>query len=263
MTTSNADFLSLLNSVAQQNTFNLNVLPKDGQPVSLVCKELTTLQLKELVKTIVDSPLTQALFNSTVTRIFKESVVSPIGVELTTLDRLLFILETRSKLLSPTKTLTDENGEEFVVNFDEVLTELRQKFEENKHVLLPATSSTPDGGITIKYGVPSLDVEHQLNQEIYKDLRPNVNNRDEIRDILGEAFVNEIAKSLISVKVGETEINLTDLTFSERLSITETLPASLIQEVVSYIEKYKTVHDECLTFNDEVLTIDGALFTVR
>lgn len=70
------DFLDLLNSLAEEEHYTIELLRSGADPVPVKFKSLTTVQLKELVKTAVDSPLTQSVFNSTATKVFNDSILS-------------------------------------------------------------------------------------------------------------------------------------------------------------------------------------------
>ena len=60
------NFQQLLNTIADEQTFELSLTN-----TNLQCKQLTTLQLKELIETVVDSPVTQAIFNSAILKFLK------------------------------------------------------------------------------------------------------------------------------------------------------------------------------------------------
>lgn len=259
MSTANVEFYDLLKTITNEQTFSLELSPRP-EPTVVSCKQLTTLHLKELIKTVVDSPLTQSSFNSTATKVFKQSLTSPLPSALNVIDRLLFILETRCQSLSPTKTIT-EDGETFVVDFKEISTNLLARLKENVSLLAPGTAT--EGKITVNFGVTTLDAELQLNEEIYKNVNPNVDDTDELRKVLGDAFINEIAKALHSITIQDKTLDLSTISFKSRLKAIEQLPASLIQQVIKYIENYKKIVDECLTVNNHTIDIDGSLFSFR
>ena len=102
-----------------------------------------------------------------------------------------------------------------------------------------------------------------MNEEIYKNSNPNVEDPEELRKVLGEAFINEIAKAVRTLTIDEKTLDLSTVTFKSRLKTIETLPASLIQKVIEYIEEYKKVVDDCLTVNGHTIVIDGSLFSLR
>lgn len=256
MNQENKEFYDLLNELIKEQTFDLELV--NGNVVK--CKQLTTAQLKEFIKSVVDSPLTQTNFNSAATTIFNESVSLLSGYVPTTVDRLLFLIETRIKSICPTMTVNFE-GKEKTIDFVKVKQTLSAAIKENKDLF--QEQEVAEEGITLKFGVPTLTTESQLNEEIYKDLEVDVNNPDEVRKMLGEAFVNEIAKTFKEIKIQEKTLVLSTVSFKTRLQTIESLPAALIQKVVNYIEKYKQIVDNSLIFEEYVIPIDGSLFSIR
>lgn len=255
------EFFDLLNSIADEQTFSLELCPRDASNTFTVsCKPLTTAQLRSLIETVVDSPLTQASFNTTATKVFKQSLVKEPGSPLNVVDRLLFLLESRCQSLSPQTTMSND-GEAFEVNFQDISNKLKQSLKDNASLFLP--TSFTEGKLTVNVSVALLDADLQLNEEIYKDLNPNVDDAEELRGILGSAFINEIAKSILSIEIEDNVLDLASVTFESRLQAVGALPASLIQKVIEYIESYKKIVDEHLTVNGNVIILDGSLFSLR
>lgn len=260
MSTDNKEFFDLLNSISTEQTFSLPLSPRESAVEEVQCKPLTTIQLKELIKTIVDSPLTQAAFNTTATKIFKQSLVATPSVPLNVIDRLLFIIESRIQSISPKVVIkTDNTSNE--VDLEEVKTKLKQQLLQHSELL--ASSSATEGKLCVKYGVALLDAETQLNEELYKNLTIDVENTEELRKILGEAFINEIAKVVQTVTIEDKTMDLSSVTFKTRLKVIESLPASVIQKVIEYIEKYKKLLEDCLSVDGQTIPIDGSLFSLR
>jgi len=116
--TTDKEFSDLLASIIEEQTFS-TVLTNEKE---CTFKQLNTSQLKDLVKTVVDSPLTQAVFNTAISKIMKDSLQTE-GVNILNLnifDRLIFILETRINSLSDTITITNENVS-YTVDLKEIL----------------------------------------------------------------------------------------------------------------------------------------------
>ena len=251
----NLEFYNLLKSLVEEQTFSLELFSSEEK---VSCKFLTTIQLKELIKTVVDNPLTQSAFNTCCTRIFKEStLVSPF---LNVLDRLVFLLQTRINSISPTTTLI-RNEQSFVVDFADILNKLYQKKKSNP--LIFSTKTELEGKVSVIYGIPLLEAELKLNEEIYKDLQINAEDPNEMRKILGDSFINEIAKFIQVISIGDKSLDLSTISFANRLKAVETLPASLIQKIINYIEIYKETVEECLTVEGKLITLDASLFSVK
>lgn len=254
--TDNKEFYELLNSLAQQQSFQ--TILSDGSTATF--KQLRTAQLKELIKTIVDSPLTQAVFSSTVSKILTANLISADKTELNVIDRLMFVLSARIDTLSSKLTIEKEN-ESIHVDLKEVLVKLSEILKTNPETF--KDNINKDGEVELTYGIPSLDSETKLVEEIYSKMKVDVENADELRKILGEAFVNEIAKSIKTIKIQDKILDFSTVTFRSRVKTVESLPANLIKVVIDYIEKYKKIIDDCLTVNDTLIPIDGSLFSSR
>ena len=117
MSTENKEFYDLLKTLTEEQTFPLELF-STGEKLN--CKYLTTFQLKEIIKTVVDSPLTQSAFNTTCTKIFKDSLLvkENLTAPLNVLDRLSFLLQTRINSISPIVTI-NKNTSPTAVNFSD------------------------------------------------------------------------------------------------------------------------------------------------
>jgi hypothetical protein len=256
---SNKEFNDLLSSLVTKETFSLKLT--DGNVYEFY--QLSTNQLKELVKAVVDSPLTQSVFNNTLSRIMKESFVNRETslTNFNVVDRLLFCLTTRIESLSPTYNVNQENRT-LSINLAEIKEKLSAAIETNK--VLFSNQQTTSGEVTLAYGLPLVPTETQLNDELYKNADINVDTPNELRKLLGEAFINEIAKTIKTITIQEKTLDLSTLTFKARLKTIESLPASVVQQAIGYVEKYKGVIDSCLRVSDDYsVSIDGSLFSLR
>lgn len=254
------EFLKLVGDINLNETFD--VVFSDNTTHKF--KQLTSNHLKDLVKTIVDSPLTQVEFNTTLFKIMQKSSVNDKETFLSknVLDRLLFCIATRAYSLSETFTIVKEDDTKFVVNLATISEKLNKFITEKAESLKDKTQTK--NTITVTYGIPSLKVDTQVNNEFYKNKNFDVENTDELRKVLGETFITEIAKCLKTASINDKQINFNDLSFNERLKILETLPASLTQQIIEYIEEYKKNLEECLRVTEDViLPVDGSLFTSR
>ena len=256
---SNKEFNELLSSLVTKETFSLRLT--NGNTYEFY--QLSTNQLKELIKTVVDSPLTQAAFNTTLSRIMKDSFVDreASSGSFNIVDRLLFCLTTRIESLSPIFNAAQKD-KTIEVN----LLELKEKLVSAVEINRPFFSDqqTISGDVRLAYGLPLVSTENQLNEELYKNADINIETPNELRKVLGEAFINEIAKTVKTLSVQDKTLDFNTVTFKSRLKTIESLPASLVQEVIGYVEKYKGVIDTCLKVNEDYsVTIDGSLFSLR
>jgi hypothetical protein len=259
MSEPNKDFFDLLNSVSNTETFNLALTDNK----EYVFKQISTSHLKELIKTVVDSPLTQVIFNNTVSKIMKDTLVTK-GVDLSqfnVIDRLLFVLQTRIQSISSTITLLNEENVARI-DLNKYKNTLAESFlNDPKLVELQRVEAS---GIEITYGLPLVNTELQLNEELYKDAIISVDSQEELRKLLGETFINEIAKTIRTISIQDKILELSTIPFKSRVEAVGKLPASLINSVIEYIETYKKVVESCLQIElGTSIPIDGTLFSMR
>ena len=255
MSQENKEFYDLLNQLVSEQTFEFEL----SNGTATQCKQLTTMQLKELVKAVVDSPITQSRFNLTASNIFSTSLLTPLE-GLTTVDRLLFLLETRIHSIGNVSTVV-HNENPLAIDFSKIKQTLLENITKNIEKF--QTKTIDSDNISLKIGVPSIKTDSQLCEEIYKNSNINIEDIDELRKVIGEAFVNEIAKTIETITIKDKTLDLSAQTFKSRLKTVESLPASLIQKVIEYIEDYKKIVDESLTVEGYLIPVDGSLFSLQ
>ena len=130
------NFNELLAALAEAETFDITLT--DGN--SYKFRQLTTKQLKELVKTVVDSPLTQSVFNTTLSKIMKDSLIGEGSFNV--IDRLIFAIETRIQSLSPSVTVT-QNEKTTTIDLVEIKNKLNKSIIDNSSLLEDKTFLAP------------------------------------------------------------------------------------------------------------------------
>ena len=264
MNDQNKEFYSLLETILLEQTFMLELCPElSGEPKKVQCKQLNTQQFKELIKTIVDSPFTQIEFNKTATNIFRESVKNIGNYSLNVIDRLLFLLETRIQSVSSTIALTNDDGVDVTMDLNVIKQNILQKLKQTPAIFQPLVISEENFKLTVE--IPTLATEEQLNNELYSklDLESIKQDSEEVRKFIGDSFIYEIAKYLKSVQLQNNYIlDCSTVSFEERVSLIESLPASLTQKVIKYIETQKSAIDECMISQGFYVGVDNTLFTL-
>jgi hypothetical protein len=258
MSQENKEFYDLLNELVDEQTFDLELT--DGSVVK--CKSLTTAQLKDLIKAVVDSPITQSRFNSAATKIFKDSVELPSGYTPTVVDRLLFLFETRINSISPTIALTNSDDKRVDVDLIKIGAELSNTIKENQNLFHVKTFE--EGKFFLTVATPTLFAEEQLNEEVYATFEADMTDNDSIRNVIADMFIYEIAKYISSLTLdGRTTLDFTKTSFQERVNVLQKLPVALTQKIVEYIEKQKSLLDQHLIVDGLYLSIDSAFFTIQ
>jgi hypothetical protein len=259
MSQQSSEFFNLLEAALKDQKFNLALCPSNDNPSrSLTCSYISTLQLKSLIETVIDNPITQSFFNQVSTLVFKDCILTEHSFTLNVIDKLLFLLHTRINSLS--SKLTFQEGDiAHNLDLNDVLNSLYKSLEENKDAFSLTTFTENSLSITIQ--IPTLEAEQQLNDEIYQDLDLSIDDEHELKRTLSTTFINEVAKCFKTISIGDNAFNMSSVPFSERIKRIEMLPASLVQKAIEYTEKYKKIIDECLTIKGQKIIVDGRLFS--
>lgn len=251
--------LSLLNSEDSKLTFNV-FIPSLQQEV--LFKQLTTEQLKRLLKTIIDSPIYNTEFILTFNSIIKENCIdkSIDTGKLTVFDKLFIFFKTRIESISDSYTVkfTDEEVDENNLTEKTLLVNLTERLQDfQKQNIIFENTDYQLNEFTITCSLPTVEVENKFERELHKNIKTDINTPEELREIIGSTFVNEISKYITKLQISEKVIDLVSYTFKERVKIIEKLPTTLINNAIKYIEKYKELTGPLFKINAEVKDTTG------
>lgn len=253
------DILSLIKSLDDASSFEVEI-PSLQKKIPF--KQLTTEQLKRILKTVIDSPIYNTEFILTFNSIIKENCLDKeISVDnLTAFDKLLILFKTRIESISPELVLsyTDEEKEQYK------LTESSKKINLQEHFTnFIEKGITFDNeiinvnGCRVTCSIPTIQTENKLEKELHKNTKLEINTPEELRNVVGETFINELVKFISQVSIEDKVVDLLALPFKTRIGIVEGLPTNLINKVIKYIEKYRDSTKDLLTV--KVPTDNGIL----
>jgi hypothetical protein len=262
------DILSALKTLDETTGFEV-FIPSLQKEVKF--KQLTTEQLKRILKSVVDSPVYNTEFTLSFNDIIKENCLDNTVTtqNFTIYDKIFILLKTRIESISSdfnyifTKEEKDENNlklEKTPID----LSSIYQLAVKNYHTL--SEELIEQDQCSIKCNLPSLLTENKLEKELHKNVKLEVESPEELRNIIGETFINEVTKFISSIKVNDTSIDLTSIDFKNRIKIVEQLPTNLINKVIKYIETYRNDTKKILNFTvsvkneqDQTITLDKDL----
>lgn len=237
------DILNLLKELDQTNSFNVYLpsLQKTGS-----FKHLNTEQFKRLLKTVIDSPIYNTQFITTVNAIIKENILDEsIDVSMLTIfDKLLFLIKTRIECVSPTYnfTFTDEEISNYKLSqttHTVNLAEHYNTFIQTQPIYLSQEYALTDYNIVCD--VPTIETENKLEKELHKNIKIEITTPEELRTTLGDTFINEISKYIRQIKIKDVEVNFDNMPFKNRIKIVEQLPTTIINKVLRFVEGYKKI----------------------
>lgn len=259
MNTEVKDILSILEELNVSSGFDV-FIPSLKKEIKF--KHLSTEQLKSLLKTVVDSPIYNSQFTTTFNRIISENCLdTTIDTKtLTIYDKLFIIFKTRIESVSSDYSFefTDEEIKEHSLTLDSSkkkifdLSEYFIKFTEKQYEFLPETIE--HGTCSIICSLPSIETENKLEKELHKNIKIEVETPEELREIVGETFINEITKYVDKIVTDKNTLDLSSLDFKSRIKIVEQLPTNIINKVIKFIENYRNKTKELTTV--KILGVD-------
>lgn len=257
--------LDALKALDKQNVFSLEI-PSLQKEISF--KQLSTEQLKSILKTVVDSPIYNSQFIVTINKIIKDNCVTEsINTDqLNIYDKILILFKTRLESLSEEYTFnfTEEEQKQYSLPPSQTIN-LKDHFYRFLAKKYTFPSQTLEySGCELICQLPSLTTENKLESELHKNVKIEVESTEELREIVGETFINELTKYIGNLSIGTSTENLLNLSFKNRVKIVEQLPTSLINKVLKYIEGYREKIKELTTLSfsglEKDISIDASFF---
>lgn len=224
--------------------------------------EINTGQQKRLVKSIVDSPVFDTEFVCTFRDVLKENCVDEVDIDtFTIIDKLFIAINLRASSIGPLIPMETKNkaGEKININIDlsEVLKHAKEKITKIESAVFS------NNAVNVTCCLPTIGVEYRLEKEIHSEGKDiDFEDVNEIKEIIGEAFIEEIAKYIGNVtlkeKEGETSIQWETLSFTDRLRIIATFDSKILKQIIGYINEVKQAVNNVeivnFKFNEEIFT---------
>lgn len=242
------DVLLLLKELDQTNSFEV-YLPSLQRSVSF--KQLNTEQLKKILKTIIDSPIHNTEFIVTFNSIIRDNILDKTinFEELNIFDKTLILIKTRIESISPEYAFILNDEEKNLLNeFKVDVSECYNKFIKSSPVYNTETVSGSNCELLVS--LPTLLTENKLEKELYNNVKLEITTPTELRNTIGETFINELTKYIVSIKVNESTIDLNQHNFKTRIKLVEQLPTTCINGVLKFIERYKDLLKPLITHSN-------------
>lgn len=237
--------LQLLKELDKGNSFEV-YLPSLQKNANF--KQLNTEQLKRLLKTIIDSPIHNSEFITTFNNIIKDNILDEtVNVDdLNIFDKTLILIKTRIESISSEYTFILNNEEaEAIKEFKINIAEIYNTFIQTTPTFSNEVIKNENCEITAC--LPTLLTENKLEKELYKNVKLEITTPEELRNTLGDTFINELTKYISNIKINDVVIDLNNYNFKTRIKIVEQLPTICINGVLKYIEKYKELIKSLIT----------------
>jgi len=218
---------------------------------NLKSKILNTDQLKRLYKSLVDSPLQNSIFTLALNEIIKENIITEnIDVNsLNVLDKLVYFIALRANSISDEYKFKIEDNEIIDNNLNTTTKEITVALLET--LKLFTTSLVTDykdftidivSPYIVVCDLPTIKTENIFEKEVNKIVKMEVNTPEELREFVGNTFINEVTKYIKSFSIdGVNVISFDGLDFKTRAALVSKFPATVINKVLKYMEQFKTL----------------------
>ena len=265
------DVLNILNRA--QESFGYEIFIPSLQK-TVMFRQINTNQQKRLLKSIIDNPAYNTEFIFTFKQIIEENCIEKLDFnQLTIYDKLIIALTMRSMSIGDDYEVHFTTDDKQKVNLVLSLKALCDKAIAEINVT-SATISDEQGKIQIKCDIPTIWDEYKLENELHKNVKSNIQTDNELRETLGEVFINEIVKFTRTLTIKNEndeliEIDMQSMPFKDRIKIIGDLGAKLTKEILKYMKKvneeFAKVTIVKLDHNgktyEERLKIDASFFT--
>ena len=241
---------SILSKLNELNNSNLVSIHVPSAKKEMNFKPLSVRQQKDLIKSGLDGALAGITISNIIGEIVLDNAVDKYDFLVT--DKLPILLALRKQAFGNIFILK-EGDEEIEFNLDDILkNELNYSFDNQVEIKLA------NSDVIAHVDVIKIRDDIKINEYQLEKLKKN---KDEaISETVGSMFIYEIIKFITKILIGTEELDLTTLPIKDRLTVIESVPVTLNNSILEYIQKFRKEEAEYVTINGKVLPIDARLF---
>jgi hypothetical protein len=236
-----AQIIDLLKDLADTCHFSVYV-PSLKRDIKF--KQLSTEQLKRVYKTAIDANLFSTEFTLTFYNIIKENCLEE-SLDINTLtifDKFFIFLKTRIESLTPDYLIffSDNEKQQYNLQTNGAVISLNDYYNRliTKNIEF-SKKEIEHNSCNVICDVPTLKIENQLDVELVKNSLTETSTDEDLVNIIGNVFVNELAKFITFITIHNTTIDLQECSVADKAKVVEQLPATVIKEVLEYVENFK------------------------
>lgn len=242
---------SILDKLKQINNSNLVSAYVPSLQKKMDFRPLSIKQQKDLIKSSMDRNLSGITFSNILNQIIVDNSIQKSEYLVT--DRYPIIVALRKQAFGG---LYDVVEEEKKKTFDlGVILERELTYSEPKMVEI----MLKDTELTVRLEVISLENDIKINNYQLDKLKKD--KTEDISETVGSLFVYEILKFVSKVIIGKEEVDMVNLPVKDRLSIIESLPVTMNNLILEYIQNLRKDENEYITIDGELLPLDPRFFS--
>jgi hypothetical protein len=242
MTSNVKSVLGSLQELNNANTVAIKI-PSTGKELSF--KYASVSQQKELLRSAFDGVDGVIKRANILNKIITDN--STTDTDFLIIDKNIILIELRKASVGSDITIND-------VKYD-----LNDLSTFNKSEVKLKATVTHDG-ITAKLKVPTLAIDTEINKKLGTELAKVTDQQEKVKQSIDLVVSYELSKYIESIKVDDSMIAFNDISSYERREIVNSLPLKFSNMILDYIGDIKTVTDQAITFDGEVIVEIDASF---
>lgn len=257
--TSKQTFDTIINTIKEVNKQWETTLYSFVQGKDIKVLPMTVGQQRRIITASYNSKAAAAFTTDIIDEILLQNTKS--SASLTILDRPLMLFELRQHL----------RGSKMEVQHDDtpIIVNIPKHIKHCKDTLklpdLPLEFIVTEGNISVTCALPTIEHDRRVNTLYFQKYNPASDNRDIMHELIGDAYVFEVAKYVKSIELhGESVdiINNTDI--EQSITIIENLPYPLSMKITEKTKPFKELESALLTYKDSTgdipIQIDSSMF---
>lgn len=236
------DFINKISKIKKDETVSV-VLPSSNKTAKFT--PVNVKQQKELLKFTIEGvdgalPLVRALNEIILTNLVDTDI------EISSIDKYPILLDLRRQSLGETVKINDKHYK---------LTDLPAV----DSIELPNnTCDISINDIIISLQIPTLEVE---NAFLTKGIDEVQKSKDKsVESTFTMMYLYEVIKFVTKISFAGNEISFSSLSLDQKKTVIESLPISINQKILDYINEVRKYENSLITFSDETIVPISTLF---
>lgn len=230
------DAIKLLDEISK-SSFLVDVwIPSINRYVKI--QEITAKQQKCLMESAIDSEALKFNFNKVLNEILCENCQesSDVTNEFTIMDKNCIILSLRNQISNKVKIDLDEDNKTVEVDLEGIVSKFKDYIHPENKII---SYSKSDINIELTIACPTIQNEYKFDNYIYGNLNLQKDELDDIKNLIGAAFLGETSKYIKGISINGNSIDYNSLHVPQKIQFVEKLPANLVQKLVDTIVVWK------------------------
>lgn len=241
---------SILSKLKDYNDTNLVSVYVPSADKKMDFRPLSVKQQKDLIKSGLDGTLGGVTISNIIGEIILSNSVTKYNFLVT--DKFPILLALRKQAFGNIFVLKEDDTE---TTFDlNVILDKTLKYSSAYQVEIKLN----DTKVAAHVDVINIENDIKINNFQLEKLKKNKDG--EISDTIGSLFIYEIVKFVTKIIIDTDELDLTSLPIKDRLTVIESVPVTLNNSILEYIQNFRKEELDYVTVDGKILPIDARLF---